>query len=121
MNRAATAKLSSGSRLEKTRLLLRHFANLEAREPPHLQAGALEQLADRLGVVLDERLLDQDVVGKPRPELAFENLLENLRRLARVLRVAGELGLGDLGLLRDLLRRDVLAAARHRSASRNVH
>src|SRR5207248_2896200 len=57
----------------------RHFADLVANEANHLQAGGLEQLADRLGVVLDERLLDQDVVGEPRPDFALDDLLQNLR------------------------------------------
>ena len=54
------------------------FANLVADEPADLQTGDCEQLPDRLGVVLDERLLDQDVLRKPRLDLALDDLLQDV-------------------------------------------
>src|SRR4051794_9675775 len=81
------------------------LADAVADEADQLQALGLEQVADRLGVVLDERLFGQDVLGEPRPQLALGDLLDDVGRLAGGRR----LRLGDLPLLLDHRRVDVLA------------
>src|SRR5205823_3200613 len=68
------------------------LADAVADERYHLQAVGPQQLAHGLGVVLDERLLDQDVLREPGLQLALQNLLLDGGRLARVLRVGRHLG-----------------------------
>src|SRR5262249_16307179 len=92
-------------------VLSAQLAHLVADEADDFQSGRLEQIADRFGVVLDERLVGKDVFAEPRFQLAFRDLLQNLRRLVVVFWVASDLGDGDLFLLGDAVGRHVLAAS----------
>src|SRR5262245_41542183 len=55
------------------------LADLVADDADQLQPGAAEQLADRLALLLDERLFQQHVLGVPGLHLALGDLGEDLR------------------------------------------
>src|SRR5262245_49540814 len=87
------------------------LSKLVSDEPPHgnllpdLGAGLVEQLLDRLGVVLHEGLLEQDVVLVEGLELPLHDLVDHVVRLAGLLRLGARISL----LLRDHVLRNVLA------------
>src|SRR6266540_1399694 len=104
-------------------LLLEPLAEHEPREAADLDV--LADLRDRVGedlldlllVVLHEELLDEAVRLVELLELAGRDLLED--RLGLLL--IAHLGLRDLELLRDELRRDLLAADPQRRGGRDLH
>src|SRR5207302_7663135 len=63
----------------------RDLADAVADEALERQPGGLEELADRLGLVLDEGLLGQDVLGEPGPHLALGDFLDDVGRLVLAL------------------------------------
>src|SRR5262249_53945088 len=75
--------------------------------PPRLGVHAVDELADLglAGRVLDERLLEQALLGEELLQLALDDLVEHLGRLLLI----GELAAIDLALLLDDRGRDVLA------------
>ena len=102
--RAAAGDLSScDSRCRQS--LSSRLANRESHEllDAGLSAGLLgsfgKHLCHRLGIVLDERLLQQAVVAVELLEFAFDNTVNNLRRLVL-----------DLGSVDGLLFLDHLSA-----------
>src|SRR5262244_771036 len=91
--------------------MLPPLAHLEAGETldddplAGLGVDPVDELADlRLaGGVLDERLLEQALIGEELLELSLDDLVEHLRRLLLV----GELAAIDLALFLDHIARDV--------------
>src|SRR5918995_1333991 len=93
------------------------LAQLVSDEPPDgnllsdLGSHLVEQLLDRLRVVLHVRLLEEHVVLVVGAQLALDDLLDHLVRLARLLR----LDASDVLLLSQDVRRDLLARQPPRS------
>src|SRR5262245_60377930 len=91
--------------------LLAELSQLVSDEPSHgnlladLGTHLVEQLLDGLGVVLHERLLEQDVVPVERVDLPRHDLLDHLVGLAGLLRLGARVTL----LLGDGVGRHILA------------
>src|SRR6185503_19343351 len=99
------------------------LAETEAREAPDddvlagLRTRFLDQVADRLLVVLDVRLLEQAHLGEELVDLPVDDLVEDVGRLV----LAFELGGEDRTLARDPVGRHVLAAHVVGAGGRDLH
>src|SRR4051794_34245392 len=93
------------------------LADLEAGEPPDVDAGLVEDRLDRLLRVLHRRLVEQ----RDLLEVAVQPTLDDLgQRLLRLALLTGG-GLGDLALLGHNVRGDLVAGDVARAHRRDLH
>ena len=113
----ARAGCSSNLSSEVHFFLLNAFANFETHEADKITTAGFNQLTNGLIRILDERLLNQAVLGKELLDPATHHLLDDFGRLAFHI----WLGLDDRFFFFQLFFRHVLRLANARINRSNVH